>query len=163
MRVLLMVALAGLGMGALGCGDGAREASPEVMERREMTYRVACASRHLVAEATENEQMLEATLANADSSSVEGQLTVRTSVLDFARAYGHHADLRAGVYAYLDSAVNHAATPADSARYAQRAGAFSTRRPTAGSIEENVIASYDRNIGAVLANEDHPCNWDLPF
>jgi hypothetical protein len=164
MRVLSVVTLAVLGS-ALGCENGGRAASPEARERQEMSYRVACASRHILAEATGNEEMLEATVASADPASPEGQALISTSnsVLDFARAYGQHANLRASVYAYLDSAVNHATTPADSVRYAERAGAFSTRQPLQGSLEENVIASYDRNIAAILANEDHPCNWDLPF
>ena len=164
MRVHSIVTLVILG-GAVGCGDDGGTANPEVRERQEMAYRVACASRHLLAEATGNEEMLEAAVASADPASAEGQVTITTSnsVLDFARAYGQHANLRASVYAYLDSAVNHAATPQDSALYAQRAGAFSTRQPVQGSLEENVIASYDRNIAAILSNEDHPCNWDLPF
>ncbi|HUE95065.1 MAG TPA: hypothetical protein VMN39_00305, partial [Longimicrobiaceae bacterium] len=81
----------------------------------------------------------------------------------FTRAYHAHAELRAVAYAHLDSAVNHASTSADSARYLERAAAITVRLPQPGTVEGNVITSYTTNLTTMLRDGNHPCNWDIPF
>lgn len=151
---------------ATACGDtDTRPESPLVRAEREAAYRQACAARLLAEEAEDDLQVLEETLAALDPSEPATQLGRQTTMaaLGFARAYERHADLRRTAYAYMDSAVNHAATSADSARYIERAGAFSIRSPEEGTVEANVLASYQADLSAVLENANHPCNWDFPF
>ena len=77
----------------------------------------------------------------------------------FARAYLQHAQLRLTAYAQTDSALNHSRTPQDSARHEQTAVQMQIVPPAAGSIEANVMASYEQKARALLADVDHPCNW----
>lgn len=157
---VLVVALIALG----GC-DRSTGMSPEVRERKVGAYSTACAARELAARALDDEETLAATAAAADPSTPGGQMTLAgaTAVLDFARAYSQHAELRAAAYAYVDSAVNRSATPADSARYMQVADRFTIRTPVEGTVEANVMRSFDQKMVEILTNADHPCNWDLPF
>src|SRR5690606_19672428 len=119
----------------------------------------------LAARARDDEETLEATAAAVDPSTPPEQmaLTARGAVLAFARAYRQHADLRASAYAYVDSAVNHSVSPADSARYMQVASRFTIRTPMEGTVETNVMQNFERKRAEILTNADHPCNWDLPF
>ncbi len=153
-------------LGAAGCGDrGPRGESPEVRLQREGAFRQACAARLLAQRADSDLQLLESSYATVDPADPVAEISRRAtlSAIEFSRAYQRHAELRVSAYAYLDSAVNHAASAADSARYIQRAGSFSPRFPAEGSIEGNVLSSYQANLLALLENVNHPCNWDFPF
>ena len=157
-----------VGMLALGACEGVggeAEESPELLNQRRLAYRQACATGQLLSIANEDVLTLEDVAANASFEGPLAEINRRASAaaLEYARAYQQHAELRAAAHAALDSAVNHSATRADSARYVERAGSFTIRSPLAGSVEENVIRSYVENYTSLLGNPDHPCNWDLPF
>lgn len=147
------------------CGDRQAAVPPEVQARRIDAYRAACITQRIHAEADEDEVIIEEMILAADPATPEGQMTLMTSnaVLSYAVAFNRHADLRASVYAYVDSAFNHSPTPADSARYMARADAITLRPPADGTLEANVLTSFERKFAEMLADGDHPCNWDLPF
>lgn len=86
-------------------------------------------------------------------------LQVGPAPLAFQQAYTQHADLRHTSLALLDSAYNHARSPADSTRYADASRGYEIRLPEAGSVEDNVLRSYETNFFQILDDEDHPCNW----
>lgn len=161
---LVPAALALAVMQLAGCDRGP-EIPPEVRQRKVEAYSTACAARELLARANDDLETLEATAAAADPSTPEGQVTLSTSqaLLEFSRAYQHHAELRSSAFSHVDSALNRSATPADSARYMQLASQFTIRTPIEGTVEANVMASFERNMAEILTNPDHPCNWDLPF
>jgi len=164
-RKFLLVALAAIALTVGACREDARQVSPQARAEREAAYRQACVSRSLAARAEEDLETLEMAATSYDPADPFGQIRLQASLaaLGFNRAYQAHADLRVLAYASLDSAVNHATTPADSLRHLQRALAISTRPPTAGTLEANVLSAYLDNFTAMLEDEDHPCNWDLPF
>lgn len=149
----------------LGCGDAPALDEARLAER-ESAYRRACVSRALVETAVDDRETLEESfLAARDPSDPLGEVTRHAAVaaLEFNRAYIDHAELRATALAYLDSAFRAAPTPADSLRYLRHSAAFAITLPQEGTIEANVLSSYQANFNAVLADEDHPCNWDFPF
>lgn len=158
-----LLAIAFLGA---SCDDPAqRPESPAARFERESAYRQVCAAEVLARTSEERLLTLESTLETLDPSDPLSDLNrrVTTAALGFARAYERHAELRYGAYAYMDSAVNHAATTADSARYISRASAFSIRAPEEGTVEANVFEQYQADLVAILSNENHTCNWDFPF
>jgi len=149
-----------------GCGDsGEAPPSPEQLAIREAAWRQACAARELESIAEGDIETLEASVEAFDPSDPIGAISRRaaTAALEFGRAFHRHAELRNSAYAYVDSAMNHARTPTDSARYVERAGAFAIRAPDPNSLEANVIADYEQRIAVILNDEDHRCNWDTPF
>jgi hypothetical protein len=152
---------------ASGCGDRApRPEPPEIRFERVAAYRQACVSRILLTSAAEDLETLSEAARNVDAADPLGEFSRRATAaaLTFAEAYHRHAELRALAYAQLDSAVNHAATAADSIRHLERASAFSSVRvPAEGTVEANVFISYQEGFGGLLGNPDHPCNWDIPF
>lgn len=87
------------------------------------------------------------------------QLQVGPAPLGFQQAYTQHAELRLTSLALLDSAYNHARSPQDSTRYANASMGYEIRLPEAGSVEDNVLRSYETNFLQILEDEDHPCNW----
>ncbi|MEX2570372.1 MAG: hypothetical protein WD737_03640 [Gemmatimonadota bacterium] len=148
-----------------GCGDDASSApSAELVVLREAAFRQACAARELEATAEENLATIEGSFEVSDSSdpmaAIQRQAAV--AVADFARAFHRHAEFRAGAYANLDSAVNHAVSPADSARFVERASAYSIRIPEQGTVEANVLENYQQQLAGILEDDDHRCNWDIP-
>ncbi len=145
------------------CGD--RGEPPEARAQRESVHRQACVANVLADRANDNVQTLNDALAGADPSDPVGQITrqATASALEFARAYQRHSELRLGAYSYLDSAVNRANTAADSARYAERASSFLVRIPADGTVEANVLNSYQNDFLVLLSDPNHPCNWDFPF
>jgi hypothetical protein len=148
------------------CGDrAARVESPEVRFERESAFRQACAARLLAQRAQNDLQLLEMASLGADPSDPAAEISRRATAaaVEYARAYERHAELRAGAYANLDSAVNHAETTADSTRFVQRAGSYSLRLPAEGTVEGNVLNSYQADLSSLLADVNHPCNWDFPF
>ncbi|HUE95567.1 MAG TPA: hypothetical protein VMN39_02860 [Longimicrobiaceae bacterium] len=133
---------------------------PAVLLQRAAAFRQACAARELAAAAAEDLAILEEL---SDPGGSELMQVAARGAADFARAYHRHAELRVGAYALLDSAVNFATTTADSARYVERAGAFTVLLPQEGTVEANVLRSYQAKFSAILGDDDHRCNWDIPF
>jgi hypothetical protein len=147
-----------------GCRDErAGPTPPEVLAEREAAHRRSCAATALVDQAEDDIELLDASLDVIEPGPL-AEVTRRATeaALTFSVAYAQHAYLRENAYALLDSATNHSATPLDSARYAQRAAGFSIRIPMDGTLEANVINSYQANLLNLLDDDDHPCNWDLP-
>lgn len=163
-RLLIALALA-LPVALTGCADAEEEPPPVSFENRRFAYQQACVARVLAAEATDDIATLEEVTAAADPDDPVGALSARASgvALEFARAYQRHAELREAAYAMVDSAVNYSATPADSARYAERGSRYTIRVPEPESVEENVLRGYQRDYEALMRDQDHPCYWDLPF
>lgn len=135
---------------------------PEVAQRRQEAARGACVGSELLRRASDDVASLEETLAStSDAPAAEVTRQAGMAALQFARAYLQHAELRAGRYAHIDSAYNHAQRTADSTRHVQAAQGLAIRAPEPGTLEANVIGAYDRNFAALFADADHPCNWDL--
>ncbi len=143
------------------CGDeGAAGTIPEaVVQQRTMAFRQACAAKEIEATAEENLALLESVTL---SSGEEGLAATHSAATGFARGYHRHAELRYALFAMIDSAFNHARTPADSVRFEERANAFSVRSPSPGTVEANVMESYETDLVQILADADHPCNWNFP-
>jgi hypothetical protein len=163
-RALLLCALLSLTFAA--CDEGGdRPPDPEQLAFREAAWRQACAARALEEIARSDIETLEAAMTAFDPADPVAEISrmAAGAALEFGRAFHRHAELRNRAYAHLDSAVNVARTPADSATYIERAGAFSIRAPDPGSVEANVIADYEQRIAAILGDEDHRCTWDTPF
>ena len=159
--VLLLLATAAL----VGCTEGGERAeTPETLNERRAAYRQACVAEALATQAADDIATIEGVLANIDTTNplAEVNRMASAAALEFARAYEAHANLRRSAYAYMDSAVSHSRTTADSARFLERASSFTIRSPGAGTVEENVLVSYQADFTAMLQNGDHPCNWDLP-
>jgi hypothetical protein len=133
------------------CGDAETEVATEEMSPAGvLAARHACTAEELARTAQEDLETIEAGFAAG--AAPEG-LTA------FARAYLQHAQLRLTAYAQTDSALNYARTPQDSARYEQKASQMQIVPPTEGTLEANVINSYEQKARAILADADHPCNW----
>ena len=144
-----------------GCGGGdAPDTLPDaVLQQRTMAYRQACAAKEIEVTAEENLVILESIVPESGD---EGLASTRDAATGFARGYHRHAELRYALYAMVDSAVNHARTPADSVRFEERANSFTVRSPAAGTVEANAMESYDMEFRMILADADHPCNWNIP-
>ena len=132
------------------CGDSETEARPEMSPSAVLAARHACVAEELARTAGEDLETIEAGFAAG--AAPEG-LTL------FARAYLQHAQLRLTAYAQADSALNQARTPQDSARHERAAAQMQIVPPATGTLEANVIASYEQKARAILADADHPCNW----
>jgi hypothetical protein len=138
-----------------GCDPRAvREEAPEVAAAREEVARNACIAAALTERAHDTLETLQA-FGDAEERGAPA------AALQFARGYAHHAELRQAVAARVDSAVNHARTPADSVRYAEAAIRFIPSPPEPQTLEANVSAAYNRDFHEIRADEDHRCNWDL--
>lgn len=142
LRPLLFLGL----IAAVACGDDETGPSEEQLRDREFAAREACIAERLALRAEDELQTLE-------------QLMVVSGPIEFQRAYAQHANLRRAASAHADTALNHAATTADSARHAELAQDFQIRLPDAESVEANVIRSYESNFAAIYNDADHPCNW----
>ncbi len=138
---------------AAGAAPAARQAATD-----------ACIGRELLARAQENLATLAGMQGIEDAAIVSAESLppgpMRAS-FEYAGVYHHHAVIRHAQFAYADSAQNHARTPADSARYAQRAAALQIAPPEAGTVEANVAQAYARDYTAIRNDEDHPCNWNV--
>ena len=155
---------AGVALLVAACGD-AGDAPPPTAEQqatRAAAARQACAARSLEETAAENLATLEEARAayNPNDPMAAINLAAMTAASDFARAFASHAELRTGAYAYLDSAVNRAASAADSARYLEQAGRYSITMPQPNTLEANVMEDYQRGLQEILLDADHRCNWD---
>lgn len=120
--------------------------TPEQLEARDLAARSACIAERLVQRADEELRTLE-------------ELQMAPGPLGFQRAYLQHAELRLRSLALADSALNSARSPADSAALDSASRAVRLRLPEPGSVEENVIRSYENNFLTLITDEDHPCNW----
>lgn len=155
-------ALLALLISTAGCDRGPAEVPAEVQQARRDARRQACASAELARTAEEDLQTLEQSFASIGDGPT-GAITRQTgqAAIEYAAAYRQHALLRLGAAARTDSALNYSPTSADSARYAGQAEQFVISMPERGTVEANVIMDYERKIAALLADEDHPCNWDF--
>lgn len=138
--------LLGLLLVAGACSRDDAGPSDDQLAIREIAAREACIGERLALRAADELRTLE-------------QMMVVSGPLEFQRAYAQHANLRRAAYAHVDSALNHAATAADSTRHAELAGGFQIRLPESESVEANVIRSYESNFAAIYNDPDHPCNW----
>jgi hypothetical protein len=130
----------------LACAGDEEGPSPQQLEEREVASRQACIAERLASRASDELRTLEG-------------FGAVTGPLAFQQAYTQHADLRLAAYAQLDSALNRASTPDDSLRHERAAGGYQLRIPESGSVEENVIRSYETNFAVIFNDSDHPCNW----
>ena len=142
-RSLLMATLAAV---TAACAGDAPGPTTDQLEARELTARSACIAERLTQRAEEELRTLE-------------ELQMAAGPLGFQRAYQQHAELRQRTLALADSALNHARSPADSAALDSASRAVRLRLPEPGSVEENVIRSYENNFLDILNDTDHPCNW----
>jgi hypothetical protein len=137
------------------CEPSPRAEPPAVTEARQAAARDVCIAWALAVRAQEGLTALQ------EFQQEPAMAGISRAALEFAAAAEHHAQLRYAAIAYTDSALNHARTPADSARYMERSDAFEVRRPQPGTLEENIAASWMRDYAAIRADEDHRCNWDF--
>ncbi|MDP9349073.1 MAG: hypothetical protein M3P24_08030 [Gemmatimonadota bacterium] len=128
---------------------GAEREDPERREARLAAARAACIGEELLIGAREKLEVMEALAASGGGPYV------------YAKAYHDFAQLRAGELAYADSALS-ADTPADSARYAERAARFASSAPTPGTVERNVAEEYARSFQVVATTPAHYCNRPAP-
>jgi hypothetical protein len=148
-----------------GCGDSNDGPTPEQLAERGQAFRDACASISILRTAADDLAVIEAAFATVDPSDAGAVFGQRAAAAahDYSRAYLAHAELRAGALTSLDSAVNHSRTPADSIRFTERAASYILRTPLSGTIEANVLTSYDAALVEILADPDHRCNWDTGY
>jgi hypothetical protein len=161
-RNLVIVPLALLAL-LSACGPGRPDAEPARTPEQEEASRRACIAAELARAAEDEVETLEASLPEGEPEDPVERLSQRAKLaaLEFGRAYQQHTQLRLGAEAAVDSALNHARTPADSARQMERRTRFATRPPAAGTVEANVRNAYDRRFQELRSDEDHRCNWDL--
>jgi hypothetical protein len=131
-------------------GETESEVAAERAPESAAAARHACMADELAKGAQDDLATIESGFAG--SGAPEGLTT-------FARAYLQHAQLRLAAYAQSDSAANHSRSAQDSTRHAQAAAQMQIVPPAPGSLEANVMASYDQKAAAILADADHPCNW----
>ncbi|HEV2149310.1 MAG TPA: hypothetical protein VGR37_18045 [Longimicrobiaceae bacterium] len=137
------------------CGRDAGE-DRERRETRVAASRNACVAEELAIRARENLASLD-TIA-AMGGGVEGPMR---AAYTYAQVYRNLAELRHSSMAYVDSALG-APTPADSARYMQRAAQFSVRAPEPETVDANVAAEWRRNFATTRGNPEHYCNQAPP-
>lgn len=162
MRTLLIPLLI---FSAAACGgDAADEAPSESLLARREAARAACIGAELLARAADNVATLEGNVAGTQPEDPMAALTrtAQEAALGFSRVYLQHAELRAAAAAQMDTAANYAATRADSVRYAEAARQYAIRPPEPGSVEANVIESYQQDFAQIYTDADHPCNWNFP-
>lgn len=154
MRYPMLLLLCLLGA---ACGDDAAdtELTEEAAAERAQAERLACLTAELERRAEADLQSLEQMTAMLPA----GVGSAREATLQFQRVLAEQAQLGARAAAYTDSALNHAARPADSARYAALAAGFRTRAPEPGTIEANARSAYQQALAELAADPDHPCNW----
>lgn len=144
-----LFALVLLGIGA--CGDAPPEGVPDALrEERRTAARTACIARELHQRAESNLE----TLASLPTGAA------REATLRFQEGYARYAELVAFAAALRDSAASHSRTPADSARYIERATALRLRTPEPETLEANVRDAYRRDVDRLASDPDHPCNWE---
>jgi hypothetical protein len=139
LSLLLIVALA-------GCGEKDAAPTEKLPPERALAARQACVAEQLEQGAEEDLKTLQ--------TSVGG-----IGVTQFAQAFLQHARLRVAGFSQADSALNHSPTPRDSARHMAAANRYEIITPDPGSLEANVLASYEQKANAILADSDHVCNW----
>ncbi|HEX6924935.1 MAG TPA: hypothetical protein VF167_05875 [Longimicrobiaceae bacterium] len=132
--------------GLAACRPDDSGPTEEQLRARRLAASEACAAERLL-------QQAEDELATLES------LGVTAGPVAFQRAFVQHARLRLAALAQLDSALNHARSPTDSARYHDAFKRIQIRAPDPESVEANVFRSYESKAAAILADADHPCNW----
>lgn len=132
---------------------GGSRPTAEQREARTEARRQACIAEALQSRGRVRVARLDTMLAQMPGGGSPGMRAPHT----FAQVYATYADLRAHEAAYVDSAV-HSESKEDSTRFVQTAVSFRVNRPAPGSVEENVIRDYLRDLSASRENPDHPCN-----
>lgn len=144
------------------CDRGTEEVPPEVRAARQQARRLACLSAEMARTADEDLRTLEETLASTGTGPASAPARIAAqAAISYADVYRQHALLREAAAAQADSALSRSATSADSLRHERQAEQFVISAPEPGTIEANVIIDYERKIAVLLADQDHPCNWDL--
>jgi hypothetical protein len=138
--------LLALGLACAGCGEKKQDGGALAAKRE--AARSACISAQIARQAQDQAELLGQTRVGPAAAAAA-----------FADAFNEHAKLRNAAYAQLDSALNHASTPEDSARHARASASVQINAPEPNTVEANVIADYQRRFRAIAADEDHPCNW----
>lgn len=131
---------------------GGERPTAEQREARTEARRLACISEALQSRGKVRVARLDTMLAQ-----IPGGSPGLGAPHKFAQVYATYADLRAHEAAYVDSAA-HSESKEDSTRFVQAAGSFRVNRPAPGSVEENVIRDYQRDLALSRQNPEHPCN-----
>lgn len=139
--------------GAPRSSDGVPEA---VLRARREAEREACLRRALAERAREDVAVLDTARAHTPAGSPTA--AVQAAAYRFALAYARHAEAQAAAAALRDSALNLAASPADSLRYLRAAAAARPAAPPPGTVEANAAAQYAQAYAALAADPQHPCN-----
>jgi hypothetical protein len=144
--------------------EAPREAAPPARSaERDEAARRACIAAELVRVSDEEIDVIEASLpADIETSTqAQGIWRAQLAALQFAQVLHDHAQLRHASLAHADSALNRAASSADSARHMATAARYAPRRPEQGTLEANVASEYERRFSRIRSDDDHRCNWDL--
>lgn len=127
-----------------------REAAAELTARQD-----ACVADELAIAARNKLDQLETMVRNAEAEASPMAGMMRGPVA-FAQAYRGFAESRRRAYAMVDSAAV-AAEREDSVRLMAGVRELEAGPPTAGELQQNVVAQYRREFQAARANPDHPC------
>lgn len=160
-RVLVALTLAVPVTACGGADEGVEEVPATILQQRTIASRQACAAKELEQTAEENLAFLQP--APGSAAADDPLAATRAAAAGFTRGYFRHAQLRHALFALVDSALNYSSTPADSLLYEERANAFSMNIPAVGTVEANAVQSYDSDLRQLLADADHPCNWNIPW
>lgn len=151
-RILLALTLVAFA----ACEEEAEGVPEEVEQARDLAARHACIAEELAEDAAEDLQILQQAFGSQQGS---GTGEAAGAAATFARAFLQHAQLRYAAYAQTDSAFNHSVGREDSLRHEQIAARYEISAPEPGTLEANVIQSYDEKLARRLADPDLPCNW----
>jgi hypothetical protein len=141
---------------APACADRPAAVPAAVLAERREAERNACIGGELLERAVDQVDMLARATGVAEGVEPRGP---GAGPYRFALAYQQHASMRAATFAHRDSAVNHAATPIDSARHVDVVERMVYRAPEPGTLEGNVIEAYLRDFERIRNDSDHRCNW----
>lgn len=148
-RLALVLAAAAL---LAGCD----RQSPQELAAERAARQEACVADELAIAARNKREDLETIIRNAEAQASPMGAMMR-GPLAYAQAYAAFAESRRTAYALVDSAAV-AAERADSLRLMERVRGLEAGPPTAGSVQENVVAEYRREFQRARANPDHPCS-----
>lgn len=125
-------------------------------EAAELTARQnACVADELAIAARNKLDQLETMVRNAEAEASPMAGMMRGPAA-YAEAYRAFAESQRRAYALVDSAAV-AAERADSVRFIEGARELEAGPPTAGGVQQNVVAEYRREFQAARGNPDHPC------
>jgi hypothetical protein len=146
---------------AAGCRPDAPGAEPQRTAAQHEAARRACVAAEMIALSEDEIETLQATLGDGADTGPAIPRQAQRAALQFAQVVHQYALLRHSALAHVDSALNHAARSADSARHVAAAERFVPRPAELGTVEANARAEYERRFTRVLEDADHRCNWDV--